>query len=153
MTDYDESYRRIQAEAYCNHVRGLRLRCEDEQANYQEQLEAIDGIKAVRYDRQGGRPTMEHGDDAMAEAIDRLMATGNAMVERIVAWTAELEQFDALCRRVTPQSGRVLKLRYRDCMKWDDVADAMGYASDYVRRELRERALDELYTVLPLSWK
>ena len=153
MTEINDTYRRTQAEAYCNHVRGLKMRCEDEQDNYREQIETIDGIKAVRYDRQGGRQTIEHGDDAMADAIERLIETGNAMVERIAAWMAELEQFDALCRRVTPQSSRLLKLRYRDCMKWDDVADSMGYTGDYVRGELRERALDELYTVLPLSWK
>ena len=49
MTEINDTYRRTQAEAYCNHVRGLNIRCEDEQDNYHEQIDTIYRIKAIRH--------------------------------------------------------------------------------------------------------
>lgn len=153
MGEEDSKYQIAQAGAYCNHIRGLKLRMDTAEANYRESLSTMDGLKAVRYDREGGSTYMAAGDDAIAATIERIRRSGDRMAEDINAWVGECEQFDMLCRRLTPQSSYLLSMRYRNGCKWEDVAERMHYAPEYVRTALKDRALLEMYSVLPMSWK
>ena len=137
---------------YCEHVRGLRLRMESAKAAYEQALAAVDGVKAVRYDKIGSTAAA-HGDDATAALIERLDASGTAMAEAIAEWARECEEFDGLCRSLAPQSAYVLSMRYRNGARWGEIADRLRYSAAYVRGELRARALLELYEFIPLAWK
>lgn len=153
MPEEDTNYQKTQAEAYCNHVMGLAHRKETDYMNYEEALDSIDMLKAVRYDREGSGGGMQHGDDAIAAKIDELMRYGDAMLESIAAWTDEQQRFASMCRRMTPLYSRVLTSRYAKRMKWDEVAGELGMEPEYVRGDLKNKALVELYSLLPLSWK
>lgn len=147
-----EEGQRAASEAYCEHVRGLKLRMEAAKGCYREALAAADGIRAVRYDAAGkGLPL--HGDDAMAAAVQRIEAQGAAMAEAIAAWAADCEEFDAMCSKLSPTSSMLLILRYRNALRWREVAERMAYSSHYVRNDLHTAALAELYPELPLSWR
>lgn len=147
-----EEGQRAASEAYCEHIRGLKMRMETAKGCYREALAAADGIRAVRYDAAGkGLPL--HGDDAMAAAVQRIEAQGAAMAEAIAAWAAECEEFDALCSKLSPASSQLLILRYRNALRWRDVAERMAYSSAYVRTVCRDAALLELYQELPLLWR
>lgn len=152
MGSVDELAMRARAEAYCEHVRGLKLRMESAQAAYEEARGAIDGIKGIAYDRIGGTFTA-HGDDAVAAAVQRLDGCGEKMAESIAEWAREAEAFDALCAQLPPQSAYVLEMRYRNGAGWGEIADRMRYSPAYVRGSLRNRALAELYPIMPLCWK
>ena len=54
-TEEDEAYKRNQAEAYCNHIRGLRHRKDVAEMDVAEAEQTLDGLGAVRYDREGGK--------------------------------------------------------------------------------------------------
>lgn len=140
------------AEAYCEHVRGLRLKMLAAQAAYEEQRAALDGIKAVRYDK-AGKSMPSRGDDAMLKLVERMEAAGAGMVEAMAEWARECDAFDAACRRLQPQSSYVLSMRYRNGARWGEIAARMRYSPEYVRREIKQAALMELYPLLPLAWK
>lgn len=144
---------RERAEAYCEHVRGLKLRMESAQAAYEEARGAVDGIKGIRYDKIGGDSVVVHGDDAVAATVERLTKSGEQMAEAIAEWAREVEAFDALCAQLPSQSAYVLEMRYRNGAGWGEIADRLRYAPAYVRGSLKSRALMELYPTIPLSWK
>lgn len=146
----DELY--FKAEAYCEHIRELKRCMARAEANYAEAASAADGVMAVRYDVIGGT-ARRHGDDAMVAAVERIKATGADMAEKIAAWAAECEAFDDAMERITPLSALVLSLYYRNGLKWDEVAEKMGFSCSYVRQELRVRALAELSHELPWNWR
>ena len=62
MTEEDTTYQQIQAEAYCNHVRGLANREASARMRVEEAEARLDGIGAVRYDREGGKTYIGGGD-------------------------------------------------------------------------------------------
>lgn len=140
------------AEAYCEHVRGLKLRMESAKAAYEEDRRAIDGIKAVRYDKIGGT-SQTHGDDAMMSLVERIDGSGRAMTQAISEWMRECEEFDALCVQLPSQPAYVLVMRYRNGSSWGEIADRLRYSAEHVRGKLRNRALLELYAIMPLKWK
>lgn len=144
---------RQRAESYCEHVRGLKLRMESAKAAYEEARGASDGIKGIRYDKIGGCSVVVHGDDAMAATIERLAKTGDRMAESIAEWAREVEAFDALCAQLPSQSAYVLEMRYRNGASWGEIADRLRYSAEHVRGKLRNRALLELYAIMPLKWK
>lgn len=144
---------RERAEAYCEHVRGLKLRMQSAQAAYEEARVASDGIKCVRYDKIGGCSVVVHGDDAIAATMERLAKAGDRMAESIADWAREVEAFDALCAQLPSQSAYVLEMRYRNGAGWGEIADRLRYSPAYVRGTIRSRALLELYQVMPLTLK
>ena len=151
--DKDNAYMIQQARAYCDHIRGLKLRKDAAQANYEEAATTIDGLKAVRHDREGGPGYMAAGDDAIAASLERIKNAGDRMVEAINTWVGECEIFDRLCERLTPMSSYILAMRYRNALKWDMVANRVPYAPEYVRGVLHDRALVEMYSVMPAIWR
>ena len=152
-TEEDEAYKRNQAEAYCNHIRGLRHRKDVAEMDVAEAEQTLDGLGAVRYDREGGKTYVAHGDDKMAAVVEQLADRRKRLTDELLRYTMEADQFDALCNRLTPLYSKVLKLRYRHAMKWDDVADAIPVSPGYARGALHNKALEELYSVMPMSWK
>lgn len=149
----DEMQMRERAEAYCEHVRGLKLRMESAQSAYDEARSAADGIKGIRYDKAGGGSVVVHGDDAVAAAVERLAKAGDRMVESIAEWAREVEAFDSLCAQLPSQSAYVLEMRYRNGAGWGEIAERLRYSPAYVRGSVKNKALLELYPIMPLAWK
>ena len=154
-TEEDTTYLEIQAEAYCNHVRGLANREAAARMRKEETEARIDGIGAVRYDREGGRTYLAHGDDAMARAVASLNAARQRHEDAIVQCEAERKEFDAAISNITPLYASLLTYRYEMCMSWTQVADQpdISMTEDYVRGDLRRKALAELYPFLPPGWQ
>ena len=154
-TEEDTSYQKTQAEAYCNHVRGLLHREKTARDNLEEVEASLDGLGAVRYDREGGKTYVAHGDDAMARAVASLNAARQRHEDAIVQCEAERKEFDAAISNITPLYASLLTYRYEMCMSWTQVADQpdISMTEDYVRGDLRRKALAELYPFLPPGWK
>ena len=155
MTEEDTTYQQIQAEAYCNHVRGLANREASARMRVEEAETRLDGIGAVRYDREGGKTYIAHGDDAMARAVAALNAARQRHEDAIVQCEAEREEFDTAIASITPLYASLLTYRYGMCMSWEQVAEQrdIRMTEDYVRGDLRKKALAELYPFLPAGWK
>lgn len=154
-TEEDTTYQQIQAEAYCNHVRGLASREAASRMRFEETEARLDGLGAVRYDREGGKTYVANGDDAMARAVAALNAARQRHEDAIVQCEAERSEFDAILANITPLYASLLTYRYEMCMSWEQVAEQhdISMTEDYVRGDLRKKALAELYPYLPSGWK
>ena len=154
-TEEETTYQQIQAEAYCNHVRGLASREAAARMRTEEAEARMDGLGAVRYDREGGKTYTAHGDDAMARAVAALNAARQRHEDAIVQCEAERSEFDAILANITPLYASLLTYRYEMCMSWEQVAEQpdISMTEDYVRGDLRRKALAELYPFLPPGWK
>ena len=157
MTEFDAARdRRIEAaERWCKRVRQYRFAVEREEEACRALRERMDGIGAVRYDREGGRTYVAHGDDAMARAVASLNAARQRHEDAIVQCEAERKEFDAAISNITPLYASLLTYRYEMCMSWPQVAEQpdISMTEDYVRGDLRRKALAELYPFLPPGWK
>lgn len=153
MTDEYERWKASQAAQWARRVLHVGQRARAMEILVEQARAEMDGLKGVRYDRDGSAGTMMHGDDAVAALVER-------MDNAIVAWVAsldELEQertrFTDACGALDPKLSALLTLRYLDGMPWADVADSMGYTEGYVRDDLNERALAALYDVMPWTMR
>lgn len=153
MPEEDTSYQKTQAEAYCNHVRGLLHREETARDNLAEVEASLDGLGAVRYDREGGKTYVAHGDDAMSRAITRRIELRERYADAIVQLDVEAREFDAAISNITPLYADVLNKRYRLGMAWSEVAEAVNMTENYTMGLLKDKALNELYAYLPYGWK
>ena len=149
----EAAYMTRQARAYCEHIRGLKLRKDAAQASYEEAARSIDGLRALRYDRAPHAGTPTSGDDAVALTLERIAEAADRMAGAVGVWEMECEVFDRLCERLTPVSAYILAMRYRNALKWDLVSQRVPYAPEYVRGALHERALVEMYGVMPGIWR
>lgn len=142
------------AKAWCEEVRHLydsRQRKADELMRLEVSL---DGLKGIRYDRDGSASAMEHGDDAVFSTIERidkardsLIAKENEILDGIMEYTSAL---DSMCNQ---SYARLLSMRYCDRMEWDDIAKRLCYSCDHVRGYMHIAALCDLYDVAPAQWR
>lgn len=155
MTYNDEGMRRraSMAHEYAEHVRKTRVSLACAQDCYDDTAAALDGVKAVRYDRDGGAGTMIAGDDAMAAQVEKLQAARAELEAERAAWMAERVEFYAATECMDERAGKLLRMRYCHARAWAHVADVLGYSEDYVRHELREEALALLYDTMPHTWR
>lgn len=143
-----DDYATGQAEAYLKRVRDLHHRRASLAAQVEEARDMLDGIKAVRYDGQGGGGSNDP-DGAMLPAIARLEAS----VKRFGAGIAEIadlfaEATDAIARLDDDVFRELLTVYYVQGETWQAVADSLGYGVDNVYK-LRTRALLAFYDVMP----
>ena len=152
-TEEDEAYKRNQAEAYCNHIRGLRHRMDVAEMDVAEAEQTLDGLGAVRYDLEGGKTYVARGYDAMSRAITRRIELRDRYADAISQLNVEAREFDAAIANITPLYADVLNMRYRLGMAWAEVAESVNMTENYTMGLLKEKALTELYAYLPRGWK
>ena len=88
------------------------------------------GLRAIVYDDMPKNPNVERDlSDAMA-AIEASVNRYRETVERCDDVMRRVEQ--SIATAPTLLQYRVLRLRYVDGMKWDDVADAIGKTRQWV---------------------
>lgn len=113
-----------------------------------EELEAnMDGIKAVRYDKENVRSTAD--DDGMVRLVarmDSLRAEFAEELERNIQ--AQASAHRALANVRQPWRA-VLTYRYVDGKTWADVAEAVKYSEVHCRTELHDNGLIELFPFIP----
>lgn len=112
-----------------------------------EMRAAIDAIRGVRYDRVGGSPTMEHGDDAMFATIERLEEIERTVVEKANAYAETLSDWLYVRSQMPQLHADVLTMHYVEGMTWEAVALEVRYSERNVYR-LRWDALLSLYELL-----
>lgn len=152
MTELDASrdQRIAAAERWCKSIREYAqrsARADDKLAFLRSQA---DCIKAVRYDRIGGRSQIEHGDDAIVNALSRIDDAVDAVIQATNDLMDESEEFERSLDRMENQSyARLLYLRYAMCWEWCDIAREVPYTYNHLTTYAREAALEQLYDYMP----
>lgn len=148
-TDKWNEYAGGQAEQWLKGVLRARAKA-DALAEQVEQLERDrDGIKATRYDKQGGGscqdPTakMDAAVQRLEEAHEKLDKARERMADAVS------DASERLARMEDPVQMRCLNLYYVSGPRtWQAVADMMCYSLDGMNK-LRRRALVSAYDVMP----
>lgn len=148
MASEYETWKASQAYPWAESVRKTMKRLMEREAALDELRSRYDGLKAVRYDRQGGG-TMMSGDEAMARFIEDLDYMRRNWSDALQEWRDEVSEFEKALRRIDGASDQLLTARYVRNKHWSEIADAMGYAESYVKGELKIRALSDLYDAMP----
>lgn len=121
-------------------------------ADRDEMRSVMDGLKAVRYDREGGGSTMLHGDDAMAASIERLEEIDRRVADKARHYAEAVEDWLSIRVKLPSVEADALQLHYIDGQPWDVVASAINYSERNVYR-VRIDALFDLYELLPPGWQ
>jgi len=150
MPDEYTTWKSSQAKPWAKMVQraAVRLKAlEEEIANYD------DGVRGVRYDRDGGGSSMANGDDAMAAlAMQRDELRRKAMFDAS-EWRETVSDFQDALYRMDGTYDALLRYRYIVGMEWEEIAGKMGYSCDYCRGELQVNALGSLYDVMPHRYR
>lgn len=117
-----------------------------------EMRECIDGLKGVRYDRQGGASAMEHGDDAMAAVVVRLEEIDEKIRSYSQTYADILSEWIYVKTLLPALHAEVLTMHYIEGMTWEAVALEVRYSERNIYR-LRWDAMLSLYEVLPQGWQ
>lgn len=144
-----DDYAGGQAERWLKGVLGTRVKA-DALAEQVEQLERDrDGIKATRFDKQGGG-TCQDPTAKMDAAVQRLEeARGNLAEANEQMANAVSDASVRLARMEDPVQMRCLNLYYVSGPRtWQAVADMMCYSLGGMKK-LRRRALVSAYDVMP----
>lgn len=114
---------------------------------------AMDGVSAVRYDREPVKGTADdEGLLRRVERMDSLRAEYNAELESNLQ--AQADAHRALANVRQPWRA-VLTYRYLDGKTWADVTELVNeipgvhYSEEYVRKEMHDNGLVELYPYVP----
>lgn len=122
------------------------------QRDRDEMRSVIDGIKAVRYDRDGAGVQQLHGDDRMVEIVTRLAEIDERMANRLEAYAFAMGEWSAISMQLPAIESEALELHYVDGMCWEDVAQRLAYSERNIYR-IRLDALYDLYELLPQGWQ
>lgn len=150
----DEEYRRyavVQARRYMQHVRSLAHTVRMIKSEIDELRDLADGIGGVDYARPSvaAMPNV----DAVPDAVARLQSLTAEYEAELSDYIAEQREAHACLLEVDGVHAMLLTLRYVEGKTWVDVADAMGYSEDHVRKDLHEDALAALYQHIPHMWR
>ena len=152
MRDEFFDYQRMWSKRYLQRVRS----CVHTIAMIRSEIAEIDinkdGLKAVRYDvdNVGGTPD----DDAMARRVERMDSLKAEFQEELDRnLQAQADAHRALSKVRQPWRS-LLTYRYLQGMTWADVTAALkasgnSYAEEYVRKEMHDNALIELFPFIP----
>lgn len=140
-------YMRMRSKRYLQRVRAVVHTVAMIRSEIDELDEMMDGVGAVRYDTD--RVKAAPDDEGLLrriERVDSLKAEYQEELDRNLQWQADAH---AALANVRQPWRAVLTYRYLEGMPWADVADAVGYSEDYVRKDMHDNGLVELYPHIP----
>lgn len=144
-----EAYAGGQARRWLGKVRKARELADALQLAYDQLRRDIDGIKAVRYDGQGGG-SCQDPTAKMDAAVSRLDAARAQLAEQLgEAGAMTADAVERLARIEDATLQRCLALYYvQDVPTWGGVARIMGYSKDGMAK-VKRRAWLAAYDVMP----
>ena len=150
-TEYFD-YMRMWSKRYLQRVRSCVHTIAMIRSEIAELEESLDGLGAVRYDRDnvGGTPD----DEGMLRRIERMDSLKTEYSEELDAnLQAQADAHRALANVRQPWRS-LLTYRYLEGLTWADVTAKLKgkgdvYAEDYVRKEMHDNGLVELFPYIP----
>ena len=156
MTDNDApDYTRWQASqagAWAMQVKRTCIRLRERTQALEELTAFYDGLRAMRYDKDGGAGTHDP-DSALVEAVTRLDSMRAEYAESVAEWRDEVSVFEHALRLIDGRYDAILMARYVRLKTWREIAQAMHYDENYCSSVLHIDALAALYVVMPSSMK
>ena len=140
-------YMRAWSKRYLGRVRACIHTVKMLRSEIAELEQTMDGIGAVRYDREAMRSTPD--DEGLLRRIERMESLRAEFADELDRnLQAQADAHKALANVRQPWRA-VLTYRYLEGMTWADVADAVGYSEVHCRTELHDNGLVELFPFVP----
>lgn len=149
MIDEYTAWKASQAEPWAKSIRKTSQRLIAREEALDELRGRYDGLKATRYDSQGGGSSPTTGDAKMVEFLAQMEEMESEWADALQEWCDEVMEFEHALRRIDPQHDYVLTAHYLRGMTWEEIAGVMKYSELYVRKEVRSAALAALYDAMP----
>lgn len=105
-------------------------------------------VKAIRYDVDKVQTSPD--GDRMADIISGIIGSEEKLYNKIKYLMKKEEEARTYLVQLREEHERVLVLHYFDGLKWEDVAEKVGYDDKYIY-DLKNKALDELTQLLTKS--
>lgn len=152
LTDEFADYMRSRSKRYLQRVRATIHTIAMIRSEIAELESMMDGVKAVDYSRD--KVSAPATDDGMVNAIARMESLKAEYADELDAHLQVKADAHAALKNVRQPWRAVLTYRYLEGLPWADVtaklkADGQAYAEDYVRKELHDNGLLELYAHIP----
>ena len=146
-------YMRAWSKRYLGRVRATIHTIEMIRSEIAEMERSLDGVGAVRYDREAVRSAPD--DEGLLRRIERMESLRAEFADELDAnLQAQADAHRALANVRQPWRA-LLTYRYLQGKTWADVADALNalpgvhYSEDYIRKEMHDNALVELFPFVP----
>lgn len=133
---------------YMQRIRDVKreIRLLEEQILRQEVYAS--NAKAIRYDID--RVQTSPVGDNMAEIVADIVESTYKLRDKILKLMKQEDEARLYLVKLREEHERVLVLHYFDGLKWEDVAEKIGYDDKYIY-DVKNKALDELTQVLTKS--
>ena len=105
-------------------------------------------VKAIRYDVD--RVQTSPDGDRMADIISGIVGAEDKLYKKVTDLMQKEEEARQYLIQLREEYERVLVLHYFEGLKWEDVADKIGYDDKYIY-DVKNRALDALTQLLTKS--
>lgn len=142
-------YRICEAERWMREAARIVRACETAKNRLAELERGIGHIRAVVYDRIGGKTSMLSGDDAVVEQVARIDAARERYIAAFTEYIEAAVEIDKTLARLDDERfALLLRLYYFDGHTWDEVAKRMAYTQRNVML-IRRKALLALFDLIP----
>ena len=141
----------MMAAEYSENVRDAVRTYKSALLDLEDAYETAAGLHAVDYTKP--RVQVSPRCDTMAEAVQRIDGMVARLAEEVTRYAEVVEEYDKCLLLMNKVSASVLRAHYVRTEPWSSIADRLGYAPGYIRGNVRESALVELYEVMPAEWR
>lgn len=139
------------ARMYLNDVKQLETKLRFAQVEYQMALERASGLTGIDYSRD--TVTTSPSADAIPNAVERYTELKEQLDAMALIVEDAVSERDELVWSLDSNEGSVVRMRYVQGCTVPDVAYALGYSPDHIKRLQRE-GLVELYDAgLPVEYR
>lgn len=154
LTDEFAEYMRSWSRRYLQRVRATIHTVAQLRSEIAELEAMMDGVKGVDYTRD--KVSASATDDAMVNAIARMESLRAEYRDELERYLQVQADAHSALRNVRQPWRAVLTYRYVEGLSWASVTEQLAkpgekknYAEDYVRKELHDNGLLELYQFIP----
>lgn len=140
------------AERYMVHVRTIKNTCRQLQDEVESLRADLTGVRGVALSDMPGSPNA-YGD-AIPDGLARIEEKIREYCTELAEWIdVEHEAHDAIKQIEDGRFRQLLWGHYISQKPWGVIAKEMHYSREYVRKELRNHALESLYDSMPEQWR
>jgi DNA-directed RNA polymerase specialized sigma24 family protein len=133
---------------YMNQIREIRREIRLLEEQILRDTVFASNVKAIRYDVDKVQTSPD--GDRMADIISGIVGAEDKLYKKVTDLMQKEEEARQYLIQLREEYERVLVLHYFEGLKWEDVADKIGYDDKYIY-DVKNRALDALTQLLTKS--
>lgn len=154
MTDEWDNFKREHVRRWLHHVRACVSQMRSLEDAMAAERDRYDMLKAIRYDRVGGKCLPVTGDESIVSHIQRIADISQEMETASVEYAGEVRFARSVFYSLTchDDAGSLMDYHYIQRLTWPDAAAKVGLAESWVKWIASEATL-ECYDLMPIEYR